>query len=313
VIVVIHVPESSKKPHMVGETHQYFIRINDSSKPSTHNQIREMFELSRRRYDEYQNFLQSRHILDVDDPLFGLNSINKHIYSEIKDSLKLNRPHILFSIIPKNPNEEIIKCSFRDLHKWLGENSRGYEPDKLFQVIRTFGEYDIKVDGVVYKTMTGEFLSSYFEILNNGYIEVGFSNTVLTLKDSSSGLHPVVYIIDLIGYLLLLLGFSKKFYPFIKYFDEVVIQISFINVLNFSLVGINDGFGIRGRGSVNKHNNNFKVSYKYNPKSLSDTDIPEIGKHLSEKICRGFGFETDQCFVMKENKLILKIQNDLHI
>jgi hypothetical protein len=316
VIVVIHVPESPKKPHMVSETHQYFIRINDSSKPSTHNQVREMFDFSRHSTKEYREFLKRRHILDVEDPNFGTNPINKLIYSEVPELLKLPRPHILYSIIPQYTNQEIINLPFRDLRNWLRVNSMGYEPDIYFPVVNTNELYDISMDGVVFKKVggtSGEKLISYFEIQNNGYIEVGFSRTVLNLCHSHGDSFPGVYINSIIGYLLILMGFSRKFYPFIKYYDEVVIQISFINVLNFSLTGIDEGFGQRGRESSNKYYNNLKVGYKYNPMNLSDSELLEIGRNISEKICRGFGFETDQCFSVKGDEIVLKVKERLQI
>ena len=37
VIVVIHVPESAKKPHIVTEWNNYYLRINDSSKSANHS------------------------------------------------------------------------------------------------------------------------------------------------------------------------------------------------------------------------------------------------------------------------------------
>src|ERR1700752_4608375 len=57
VIVVIHTPESNRKPHIVTEKNNYYIRVNDSSKSVNHSQIRDMFELSKRRTDEFIEFI----------------------------------------------------------------------------------------------------------------------------------------------------------------------------------------------------------------------------------------------------------------
>ncbi len=62
VIVVIHAPESTKKPHIVTELNNYHIRINDSSKTANHNQIRDMFEFSRNRMSDFNDFLKHRNI-----------------------------------------------------------------------------------------------------------------------------------------------------------------------------------------------------------------------------------------------------------
>ena len=52
VIVVIQVPESTKKPHIVSDWGTYHLRINDSIKPARHSQIRDMFEFSKNRENE---------------------------------------------------------------------------------------------------------------------------------------------------------------------------------------------------------------------------------------------------------------------
>ena len=125
VIVVIHVPESSKKPHMVSETHQYFIRLNDSSKPSTHNQVREMFDFSRHRTDEFREFLIKRNLHDEDDPNFGQNRLTKQLFSEVQERIKILKPIVNFSLIPKDPNENRLNIPYQQFRKWLEKNCSG--------------------------------------------------------------------------------------------------------------------------------------------------------------------------------------------
>jgi len=301
VIVVIHVPESLKKPHMVSETHQYYIRINKSSVPTTHNQIKEMFESSRRRYDEYQDFLHRKHIFDEEDPNFGLNINSKSLYYEFPEYLEihgLSNPLLLFSIIPKFPNEERITQTFPELKQWLGENSRGFEPDKQKQIFFPNGGYDLKMDGIVFKNYSGDRIRSYFEILNNGYIEVGFLSSVFSRDKVDDKLFPCMMLTDIIGFELQLLGFSKKFFDFIKYFDDVEIRLCFVNVLDYKLEGFrgDNDFNYKRNDRRNKHHKNLIISHRFNPNTVTDEEILMIGKTFSEKICRGFGLERDYCF-----------------
>jgi hypothetical protein len=128
VILVIHIPESTKKPHIVVESSKYHIRINDSSKPANHNQIRDMFEFSKNRTDEFNDFLKKRKLLDEDGAEFGLNINSKKLFSEVPSKAGLPKPHILFSLIPKYPNEDKILSSVNDLKEWLKQNLNLHTP-----------------------------------------------------------------------------------------------------------------------------------------------------------------------------------------
>lgn len=65
IILVIHIPESTKKPHLVTEWNNYHIRINDSCKSANHNQIRDIFEFSKNRTNEFNDFLRKKNLADI--------------------------------------------------------------------------------------------------------------------------------------------------------------------------------------------------------------------------------------------------------
>jgi hypothetical protein len=298
VIVVIHVPESSKKPHMVSETHQYNIRINDSSKPSTHNQVRDMFDYSRYKSEEYRNYLIKRNLFDEDDPDFGQNLLTKQIFSELPERLKILKPIVIFSLIPKYPNEERIKIPIHQLREWLGKNNRGFELHRGLSLFTTHGKTDLKLDGIVFKRMLGEDLCSYFEISNNGYIEFGCSYDISQIKKDEYGKEiPYLFWTYIIGIEWWLLEFSRRFYDFINYYDDIVIQMSIVNVLNFQLLGWNTRFYNRLSrfDTFNTYHNCIKINYPYNPKNLTNEQIKEILKDNSLRLGRGFGIGNDCC------------------
>lgn len=300
VIVVIHVPESSKKPHMVGETHQYFIRLNDSSKPSTHNQVREMFDFSRHRTDEFREFLIKRNLHDEDDPNFGQNRLTKQLFSEVQERIKILKPIVIFSLIPKYPNEDRIKIPYQQFRKWLEKNCSGYELHPSSYLFYPTGDHNLKLDGVVFKRMDGDNMKSYFEISNNGYIEVGLSYEISnTFKNGNGPEFPFLFWTRIIGFEWLLIEFSRHFYDFLQYYEEVEIQISLINVLNFKLLGWNkkryDDTRYRFDRDVNYHHNCFKINHPFNPKTLTTEQIKEIIKDNSMRLGRGFGQEHDYC------------------
>jgi hypothetical protein len=100
---------------------------------------------------------------------------------------------------------------------------------------------------------------------------------------------------------MFVLGFAKNLYELAQYYDEVLFQLSFVNVLNYKLYGFNRKYNDTARYEwsdiSNKQHNNFKLNFRFNPKTITDEEILVIAKHHSEKICRVFGLDYDHCFV----------------
>lgn len=303
VIVVIHIPESTKKPHIVTEINNYYIRVNDSSKSANHSQVREMFEFSKRQSTEFDDFLIKRNLLNEDDKDFGININNQKLYSDVPEKLKRDKPLILFSLIPKYLDEEKINLPFNEFSDWLQRNSKGYAPASSMSLYYGHYDYDLRLDGVVLKHRRNNLTTSYFEILNNGFIEAGLSTSLSHVYSNQrdGSLNVGITLTALIIYEMMLLGFARKFYELAKYYDDVLLQVSFVNVLDYILIGLNSNFrGWRGDPPSNKQHNNFKLTYRFNPKTLTDNDILQIAKLHSEKICRAFGLSKDYCFVGDE-------------
>src|SRR5690606_22664625 len=74
IVVVIYVPESLSKPHMVKDKHSYFIRVNEQCLPANHYSVRDMFELSKTRNEAANLFLQQRNLSDENSADFGINT-----------------------------------------------------------------------------------------------------------------------------------------------------------------------------------------------------------------------------------------------
>lgn len=317
VIVVIHVPESAKKPHIVTEWNNYYLRINDSSKSANHSQIRDMFELSKRRNDEFDEFVSKRNLFDEDSSSFGLNKNSKQLFSEVPTKLKRPTPIIIFSLFPKYPKEEKINLPFSEFHNWLQQKSKGYKPCPSHSLFYGLYDYDLRLDGVVLKNLRNRELSSYFEVLNSGYIEAGFSNSFINVyadqRNGESVLNAGINLTPLIVYEMMFLGFAKEFFTLAKYYDEVMLQVSFVNTLDFIPWGLNEKYraGWHGDPPTNKQHDNFKLTYRFNPKTLSDDEILKMAKQHSERICRAFGLNKDYCFV--DNELSLREMNHFYI
>lgn len=302
VIVVIHVPESSKKPHIVTEWNLYHLRVNDSNKTANHGQIRDMFEFSKNRTNELDAFLQKKNLFDEESPDFGMNRNSRELLSNIPDDHGFARPHLLYSFIPKYPSTVKLNMSMEDFKTWLNSNTAGYAPLPGSSIFRIGYNDDTTLHGIVLKNVFDKKLRSYVEILDNGYIEVGASSSfTFGYKDRSErkmvALHPTY----IVGFQMQLMGFAKRYYQLIKYYDEVILQISFVNMERLKLWGFNGHYNSMTHyemGEIwNKHHPNFKLIQNFNPATLTDEGILTIAKDTAEKICRAFGLDKDYCFV----------------
>jgi hypothetical protein len=298
VVVVLHIPESTKKPHMVNESGNYYVRMNDSCKIASHYMVRDMFEFARRRTDEFNEFLQKRNLLDEESESFGITRNSKELYSEIVEKVNKLKPLILFSLIPKFPYEQKVNLPLADFRKWLEDNDDGYFPSPSSSVYHSKYDYELRLDGIVARHTRKESLISYFEVSESGYIEAGFSSTATYLySDRNDEIRTSLHLTTILGYEMILLGWAKRFYEMANYYDEVLLQISFANVQHYKLVGFSEKYRDTSRYDhsdiSNKQHNNFKLSYRFLPSSLTDEAITEIVKSHSERLCRVFGLERD--------------------
>lgn len=304
VVVVVHIPESSTKPHMVTEQNIYPVRINDSSKPASHSQVREMFEYTNRRTSELVEFIDRRNLADPDKLTFGENNNSTMLYSEVPTNLGKPKPLVLYSLIPKHPNQEKVTMSVRDLRSWLELKSRGHYPSAGTSLYHVGYDYDTRIDGLVLKYMRSSEMSSYFEVQNNGFIEAGFSASMMHVwkKEGATSYQAALALTDIVVYEMLLMSFAKEFYAMARYFDEVILQMSFVNVKGYSLISLHDRYrnGWHGDAPTNRQHNSFKITCKFNPATITEAEILETAKSHSERICRAFGMEQDFCFVGNE-------------
>ena len=301
VVVVIHVPESARKPHMVTSGNNYYIRINDSCKTANHSQVRDMFESSRNKTEAFHQFLKEKSLMDERSKEFGMNRNSELLYNGFATNVGFLKPVVLLTLVPSNPNDEKVKVTMSELIGWLRKNGNGYQPEPGMRLYDYTSNPEIKYDGVLYRRYRSrEDITSYFEVLTNGFVEFGLSATVTHFNKNESPTEPdaMIFLSQILAFEMMLLGFAKRFYEYIRYPDDVMIQLSFINVLNLRPVGLHEshflGTGIRH--TKNKHHNNFNLTHKFNLSILSDNEILAIVKHHAERMCMAFGLERDYCF-----------------
>ena len=304
IVLVFQVPESSRKPHMVKEDHAYYIRANDSTKKATHGQVRDMFEYSRNRKMDFEEFLIKRNLKDSDHDNFGKNKNTQNLVNPFTNSTP--KPHVLFSIIPKYPKKDLIKVPQLQLARWLDKNSIASPANGTSQLYSN-GRSETKFDGLIYRHTERhdniDYLGSYFEVLTNGYAEFGGSSGFFEPNfdhQMKGGGCNKFCLTPLLHYDLSLLSWVKSFYNFIGYNDEVYFSISLINIENLCLSWPHDKFDLR-RNPQNKNHKNIQINDLLNPNDLNPESIRYLVQKHSMRICSAFGLSQD--FGFKDNAI----------
>ena len=309
VVVLMYVPESAKKPHMITfqNKNTYFIRHNTAVTPATQSEVGGMFMFSKKNKDEFELFLKKRNLLEEEDKNFGESINSKKLYN---DEMVRNS-HVLLSFVPQYLNAEKIKVISTEFQEWLKDNSSNFYPNPNVSLIQMHSKR-VHLNGVTFPNIlpiregeTEEKYWDYIEMFDNGFLEWGISADVLRNRkkqDDPSVERLLFKLTTAVGMTWLFFNFAKKFFKKIKYYDEIFFQFSAINVFGYRLGGFSKKWlepyseeysSFRIRSCEYK---NFKIIQKFLVNELTDDVIKEIILNLSEQISHVFGETTIKCF-----------------
>lgn len=312
VVVVLDIPESRQKPHMVETTNRYYVRHNRSVDPATHVEVREMFEYSRRVQTELEAFLRKRKLWDEEAPDFGSHMLSRTLCNARIMDARLPVPYLLFSVMPTDLTDMRLDANSDDTLQWLKSNANGYPPMSQVPLYRAI-RHTPDIDGIafIHETRrsgvpTHQRTLRYTEFLDSGMFESGFSVPVFTARKVKGG--PTLKVASLagsVGYFWAILEFSRGFYRRFGYFGEVMAQVSATNVQGYAL----GGFGQKNSGEkwVEPYSEryedppvcrrkNFKLVARCVPVALEPGEISEKAFWLAQQISRAFGLTQVRCF-----------------
>ncbi len=322
IVLIIYIPESPKKPHMVtfkGENH-YYLRHNKSVNLATQSEVEEMFEYSRRAEKRFEDFLKLRNLFDENDEFFGMNNNSINLKNIMRDKeiaygsngnvVFVNTPFILYSFIPRYLDNNRLNTISPGFYDWLEKHDRYYEPSNQLKIY-DFNKYKRKINlyGITLpmtlpreKNQKEENYLNYFEFLNNGFFESGVSGEVFgkrVIKDDSK-YKIILNLTRAVGYAWVLLHFAKIFYKYIGYYDEVVFQLSVVNVKDVTLGSFiknwAEPFSEWHPNPPSSLHKKFKINERLMLSKVSKKNEKEIILNLSSRLSRAFGEDKIKCF-----------------
>ncbi len=308
ILIIIHIPESKKKPHMVtlDDRNNYFVRHNTSVNTATHIEVREMFEYSNRITKRLEQFLERKNLFDDRNPNFGLNDNITHLYNRFFQDRNLKTPFIIFSFIPRYLEDNRADVASKDLGNWITDNLKGYEPAPHVRIInqndRIVALHGAMYPNVIYNIKDDEgdyYYWNYCELLNNGYIEIGHSNSLFYIHSNSG--KPILRLTYSVAFFWLMLNFAISFYERIKYSEEIIFQLSAVNVKGIALGGFGNNewaepYSFNFEEPPVCRDERFKFNESFSTKEKNDDDFKNIISSFSKKISRAFGETKDKCF-----------------
>jgi len=315
-LIIIHIPESKKKPHMVtlDNRNNYFIRHNTSVNAATHIEVREMFEYSNRITNKLEQFLKTRNMFDENDYDFGQTDNSEHLFSRANSESSTLPPILKYSFMPRYLEDNRVDVASKEMAEWIEENSKGFNPAPHVEVIKKWNKI-ITLYGVTYPDILPrkdgqevDYYYHYVELLNNGYIESGHSYYIFYNHREKK--RPIIHLTYTVGLFWIMLEFALSYFKRINYFEEVIFQLSSANIKGIAL----GGFGKLSdrekwyepyswdfeKPPVCRHER-FKFNESFLVKNMNDDDIVNVVKEFSKKISRAFGETCDKCFSKEGN------------
>jgi hypothetical protein len=310
-IILIYIPLSSRKPHMVTYqgANKYYKRHNTITLPATHAEVKEMFDASQNIIDNIKQILDDRKLFNLKNEDFGSND----------DSLKLRNslgllnkwPMVIFSILPSFLDEK-INISSEEFLKWCEENKNGYYPKQNTNLLNTHNNYLGLNNIIFFDNWTAEIngvieYDNYLKIYRNGYIESAISEEIIyPRKNNHDQEIAILNLTSTVGYFWLLINFVINLYRKYEYLDEIIIQISLVNIKDIFL----SSFGKKNKKEIWREPFDFmRVSNPPSAKSekekiifsviiteLTEDKIKELSYKFAEKLSNVFGERNVKCF-----------------
>jgi len=320
IVLLIYIPESPKKPHMVtfkGENH-YYLRHNKSVNLATQSEVEEMFEYSKKVEKGFEDFLKQRNLFDENSDKFGLNEKSKKLYKEIIKAPNIqSTPFVLYSFMPIYQDEYRVKTASQEFIDWLKKHFRGFKPNINFELF-DYSNWKIEYRGIFSPTILNNEIDpekekylKYFEIMNNGFFERGMSEEMIYYKErQDSSIKPILHLTGTVNIALMLLKFAKLFFQKINYYDEILFQLSVVNVKNFTLAGFSheknrkswcEPFSFPDFHPPYCTIDRFKYIKRFIVNELSKDFIENTIYDLAEQLSNAFGLVQVKYFVDENN------------
>ena len=314
VLVVIHIPQSPRRPHMVitDGRNAYYVRHNYQATYADEHEVRSMFLESKSLGDEMKTFLSSRHLNDPLDSDFAITPLSGQLAKSLRQLRELPKnfngnPFVLFAACPRYL-EERVDIASSDFRAWLDANNRV----DLFGLNIDFLDYDKTVSADSIRSVK-EIQSEeeqkrlpyrYVEVFRNGYLENGVSSELMWPHKELGLMFQIAYFTAAFW---IFMKFIRSLYEHIGYLDEINLIVALVDMENVML----HGFGNKNEkikwlqpydflSHFEKmpicRQKNIRIERRIIASELNDEYIEKVVKDISKRASNAFGESIAKCF-----------------
>lgn len=285
IVLVLEIPESFNKPHMVkfNKSHCYYTRSATSTDKADHNDVQNMFEFKNNFLTKFSDFKKKLNIDDGNLNL-GLNPNTKNLGNNLG---KASDDFILINFTPYDLNRNIsfirddsfnsyIRSTFQ-----INNNITNLSPNKrLNQFGLFFGN----------QNYSSSLNTSFLQIYKNGAAQ--YADSRFLVKKRVLDGEPVTPYFTyewLINYLTTILYHQVGL---CKSLDSELwnLQFTFCNIENTQLQFVDEYFSfMKNSSKFNDHS--LIIDIDYTKEQLNNDGIREIVSQFSDQLVSAFGLE----------------------
>jgi len=318
-ILIIHIPMSSRAPHMVTYKsdnryyRRYFVRHQYQVLPAEHYEIKELFERSKNMENKIKSFLKNKNYLDVYGDDFGENELTNNLIDYDKPEKTANSI-VVFLSIPSYLDKR-IDFNKNGIKKWLTENKR-YLPksNTAFKPLSKRTTLDGILFYEAYPTGLYDKYYRYLHLYKNAITEYGFSDAYIETyrrqPPNREAKDKRFFVFSkIIGYFWQFLNFIKDYYTCIGVYDVLKIFVNMCKTENSYLCGFGKGWLepdnpeyrlFHKERCVNK---NIQIVEEIGIKSLDEENIKNLVVSVATQIGNAYGQDTPRCFDRNTHEL----------
>jgi len=314
VLVVIHIPQSPKRPHMVitNGRNTYYTRHNYQATYADEHEVRSMFLESKSLGDEMKIFLGSRNLNDPSDSNFAITPLSKQLSKSLRQLRELpenfnGNPFVLFVACPRYL-EERVDIASSDFRAWLDENNKvnllGLNIDFLDYNKIVSADSIRSINEIQSEEEQNRLPYRYTEVFRNGYLENGISSEIMWPYKELGLMFQIAYFTTAFW---LFMKFIRNLYENIGYLDEINLIVALVDVENITLHGFGNknettkwvqpyDFSYRFDKMPTCRQKNIRIEKSVLASELNEEHIEKIVRDMSKRVSNAFGESIAKCF-----------------
>jgi len=256
-----------------------------------------------------KDFLDSRHIISIDDTSFCQNSnFDSMLLDTNADLIPHGKPVVLFSACPKSI-KKLFTVNSNDFYEWIKQHSFLEIEGHKIAFFSGNKEIDIGLVNFLFSPRGDGENSHYFEIHDTGFLEQGITRPLVFSDVGYDKQHyAFLHLCWLTGSFWAFLKFCRLFYDWIEFKEKFDVFLSIKNTQDLMLMGFGgkmddthtwaEPYSIHymsKKPKTKRPNISLKID-SLTSEQLTDEYIQKKVREFSDLVSNAYGLEKSRCY-----------------